>query len=231
MSSILSVALDGPSGVGKSTMAKMAAEKLGIRYFDTGALYRSVGWYAGGKGVDLKDDAVVKELLKTLDLTVSWNESGIQEVFVNGREVSGVIRTPDISLKGAQVAALPSVRAFLLSTQREVAKNQSIIIDGRDIGKVVLPEATVKVFLTARLEERAHRRYMQLLDSGTDLTEDQVLMEVSARDQVDINRAISPLCQAEDAVVLDSSGLTKEGTLAKLLEIIRIGAEKKGLTL
>lgn len=229
MSSRISVALDGPSGVGKSTLARLAGQKLGLNYFDTGALYRSVGWYAASKGVDLTDGKAVSKILEELDITVSWNSEGIQEVYVNGRETSDVIRTPEASQGASTVAALPAVREFLLDTQRNVAKEQSVIVDGRDIGKVILPEATVKVFLTAKLEERARRRYLQLMEKGTDITEAQVLMEVGARDESDISKSL--LCRADDAILLDSTDLNQEETLNKLVDIIKSGVKKKGLTL
>ena len=203
----LNIALDGPSGAGKSTIAKLAAKKLGFVYVDTGALYRSIAFNALRNGVDLNDETAVAESLKGLELQLKYID-GAQAVLVNGEDVSGSIRTPEVSMGASAVAKQPAVREFLLETQRNIAAQNDIIMDGRDIGTVVLPNAQVKLFLTASAEERASRRFKELQEKGDPSTYEEVLADINQRDYNDTHRDIAPLKQAEDAVLLDSTNLT-----------------------
>ena len=217
------IALDGPSGAGKSSLAKAIAKALGIVYLDTGALYRTVGLHVKNYGANPKDEAAVKPLLNGLDIDVKIVD-GTQQVYLNGECVGDSIRTPEMSMYASAVSALPAVRAFLLDTQRDFAKRASVIMDGRDIGSVVLPDADVKIFLTASDEVRAKRRLKELLEKGQSVTFDEVLTDMRARDLADSTRAAAPLKQAEDAVLLDNSNLDFEGTVNAALSII--GAAK-----
>lgn len=213
------IALDGPSGAGKSTLAKAIAAKLGIVYLDTGALYRTVGLFVRRNDADPHNEDAVKPLLSKLDIDVKI-EDGTQQVYFNGECVGDAIRTPEMSMYASAVSALPAVRAFLLDTQRAFARRSSVIMDGRDIGSVVLPDADVKIFLTASDEVRAERRLKELLEKGQNVTFDEVLSDMRKRDHADSTRAAAPLKQADDAVLLDNSNLDMEGTIARALEII-----------
>ncbi len=213
------IALDGPSGAGKSSLAKAIAARLGIVYLDTGALYRTVGLFVRRNDVDPHDEEAVKPLLSGLDIDVKI-ENGTQQVYLNGECVGDAIRTPEMSMYASAVSALPVVRAFLLDTQRAFARRSSVIMDGRDIGSVVLPDADVKIFLTASDEVRAERRLKELLEKGQNVTFDEVLSDMRARDHADSTRAAAPLKQADDAVLLDNSELDMEGTIERALEII-----------
>ncbi len=213
------IALDGPSGAGKSSLAKAIAARLGIVYLDTGALYRTVGLFVRRNDADPKSEEAVKPLLSGLDIDVKI-ENGTQQVYLNGECVGDAIRTPEMSMYASAVSALPVVRAFLLDTQRAFARRSSVIMDGRDIGSVVLPDADVKIFLTASDEVRAERRLKELLAKGQDVTFDEVLSDMRARDHADSTRAAAPLKQADDAVLLDNSELDMEGTIERALEII-----------
>ncbi|MBQ7623913.1 MAG: (d)CMP kinase [Clostridia bacterium] len=215
-----SVAIDGPSGAGKSTIAKSAAKELGIVYVDTGAIYRSVGLYVLKQGVDPKDKNTVIALLPDVKPEIKY-EDGAQHIYLNGEDVSGLIRTETISKYASDVSAIPEVRAFLLALQRNTAKKTSVIMDGRDIGTVVLPDADVKIFLTASPEKRAERRYKELLDRGEKADFNEVLAAIKERDKNDSTRAAAPLKQAEDAILVDSSDFNKEETIARVLEIIK----------
>lgn len=203
----LNIALDGPSGAGKSTIAKMAAKKLGFVYVDTGALYRSIAYNALSRGIDLDDAGAVADSLKGLDLKLTYID-GAQAVLANGENVSDKIRTPEVSMGASKVSAIPAVREFLLDTQRSIAKENDIIMDGRDIGTVVLPDAQVKLFLTASAEERANRRFKELQEKGDPSTYEEVLADINQRDYNDTHREIAPLKQAEDAQVIDSTHMT-----------------------
>lgn len=203
----LNIALDGPSGAGKSTIAKLAAKKLGFVYVDTGALYRSIAYNALTKGVDLEDPEAIAASLEGLDLKLTYID-GAQAVLANGENVSDKIRTPEVSMGASKVSAVPAVRAFLLDTQRNIAKENDIIMDGRDIGTVVLPDAQVKLFLTASAEERANRRFKELQEKGDPSTYEEVLADINQRDYNDTHREIAPLRQAEDAQVIDSTSMT-----------------------
>ncbi len=219
----INIAIDGPSGAGKSTLARAAAEKLGFRYLDTGAIYRTVGLFAREEGVDPSDREAVSGLLEKIRLRIEFDGQGVQHMYLMDRDVSREIRLNEISGYASRVSAIPEVRAFLLEQQRQFARTSDVVMDGRDIGTVVLPGADVKVFLTASPEERARRRYRELLERGQQADYDRVLAEVQARDEMDIHRAAAPLKQAEDAALLDTTGLSPEESLDRLLAIIKGG--------
>ncbi len=213
------IALDGPSGAGKSSLAKEIAKRLSIVYLDTGALYRTVGLYAKKRGVDPKDEGAVAPILADLDIDVKI-ENGTQQVYLMGECVGDSIRTPEMSMYASAVSAHPTVRAFLLETQRAFARRSSVIMDGRDIGSVVLPDADVKIFLTASDEVRAKRRLKELLEKGQNVTFEEVLADMRARDLADSTRAAAPLKMADDAVLLDNGPLDFESTVSAALDII-----------
>lgn len=221
---VYSVAIDGPSGAGKSTLAKAAAAQLGILYVDTGAIYRSIGYYMFKHDIDPKDAARVISALPSIDVEMGYDEDGLQRMYLNGEDVTKAIRLPEISMYASAVSAIPEVRAFLLDMQRDLAKKQSVIMDGRDIGTVVLPEAKVKIYLTARAEVRAQRRMKELEQRGTPSSYEEVLRQIEERDYADMHREIAPLRQAEDAVLLDTSELDFEQSQEALLTLIRQGA-------
>ena len=218
---IYSVAVDGPSGAGKSTLAKAAATKLGIVYVDTGAIYRSIGYYVYCKGIDPKDAPAVIAILPELDIQMCYGEDGVQRMILNGEDVTRQIRLPEMSMYASAVSAIPEVRTFLLEMQREMARRTSVIMDGRDIGTVVLPDAEVKIFLTAAPEIRAQRRMKELEQRGTPQLFEEVLQQIMERDWADSHRAAAPLRQAEDAELLDTGDLNFEESLQALLAIIR----------
>ncbi len=216
---MISIALDGPSGAGKSTLAKEIAKRLGIIYLDTGALYRTVGLFVKQKNVEPKDENAVAALLPELDIDVKI-EDGTQRVYLMGNDVGDSIRTPEMSMYASAVSAHPAVRKFLLDTQRNFAKHNSVIMDGRDIGTVILPDADVKIFLTASNETRAKRRVLELEGKGIKTTYEEVLADMLERDKADASRKTAPCVPAEDAVILDNSGLDFEGTVSAALRII-----------
>ena len=218
---IYSVAVDGPSGAGKSTLAKAAAAELGIVYVDTGAIYRSIGYYVFSKGIDPKDAAAVIAILPELDIQMRYGEDGVQRMLLNGEDVTRQIRLPEMSMYASAVSAIPEVRTFLLEMQREMARRTSVIMDGRDIGTVVLPDAQVKIFLTAAAEIRANRRMRELEQRGTPQPFEEVLQQIVERDWADSHRAAAPLRQAEDAELLDTSELDFDESLQAMLAIIR----------
>ena len=218
---IYSVAVDGPSGAGKSTLAKAAAAKLGIVYVDTGAIYRSIGYYVYCKGIDPKDAPAVIAILPELDIQMRYGEDGVQRMILNGEDVSTQIRLPEMSMYASAVSAIPEVRTFLLEMQRQIARTTSVIMDGRDIGTVVLPNAEVKIFLTAAAEVRARRRMKELEQRGTPQPFEEVLQQIVERDWADSHREAAPLKQADDAVLLDTGALNFEESLEALLKIIR----------
>ena len=222
----ISIAIDGPSGAGKSTLARSMAAKLGFLYVDTGAIYRTIGYFAHERGVDPQDEQAVAALLPQVHVELTYGEDGLQRMLLNGRDVTREIRLPEISLYASAVSAHPSVRAFLLEMQRELARSHSVIMDGRDIGTVVLPEADVKVFLTASAEVRARRRMLELEQRGTPEPFEKILREIEERDWNDSHRAAAPLRQAEDAVLLDTSALDFRQSEDALLRIIQ---ERTGL--
>lgn len=216
---MIAVAIDGPSGAGKSTIARTVAEELGYLYIDTGALYRSIGLYVLRKGKDTKNEAGVTGLLPEINLALR-HEDGVQQVYLNGENVSEEIRRPAVSMAASHVSAHPSVRQFLLDLQRKIARENNVIMDGRDIGTVVLPDAEVKIYLTASAEERARRRLLQLEEKGEKVTFEEVLRDIEQRDYNDMNRAVAPLRRAEDAVLADTSALDLEGSIRLIRDII-----------
>lgn len=220
------VAIDGPSGAGKSTLAKAAAAELGILYVDTGAIYRTIGLYACRREADPHDLAGIIALLPDIQVSMAYGEDGLQHMLLNGEDVTDAIRRPEISRWASVVSAIPEVRAFLLEMQRDFARKSSVIMDGRDIGTVVLPHADVKIFLKADVEVRARRREIELQERGTPRPYKQVLEEMRQRDYNDTHRSAAPLRAAEDAVIVDTSDLDFRESEEKLLEIIR---EKVGL--
>ncbi len=224
--STIRVAVDGPSGAGKSSLARAAAAALGFLYVDTGAIYRTVGLSVRDRGVDPGDEAAVAEMLPPLRIELRYDGEGGQRMFLNGRDVSGEIRLPEISRYASAVSALPVVRAYLMETQRDLARKHDVIMDGRDIGTVVLPDAEVKVFLTASAQARAERRCRELEERGTPQPFEEVLRDIEDRDFRDTHREAAPLRQAEGAALLDTSALDFRQSLEALLEIIR---ERTGL--
>ena len=214
------VAIDGPAGAGKSTVAKGVAAKLGYIYVDTGALYRAVGVYALRQGVDTRDGNGVSALLPEINVELKFID-GVQHVFLNGEDVSVEIRTPDASMAASNVSAIPSVRSFLFDLQRDIAGKNDCIMDGRDIGTVVLPNAQVKIFLTADPEERAMRRYKELIVKDPDVKYDDVLADLKVRDYQDSHREIAPLKPAEDSVVYNTTGNSLEESVEKVINIIK----------
>ena len=220
------IALDGPSGAGKSTVAKAVAKRLGIVYVDTGALYRSIGLYVQRKGVSKDDKEKVIAMLDEIKLDLKFND-GTQVVLLNGEDVGGFIRTGEISMYASAVSAIPEVRAFLLETQRKIARENSVIMDGRDIGTVIIPDAEVKIFLVASAEARAERRYKELIEKGESCTYEGVLADIKERDNNDSTRAVAPAVPAEDAIFLDNSNLNQEQTIDKVIEIIENTVKKK----
>lgn len=215
----INCALDGPSGAGKSTIAKAVAKKLGYVYVDTGALYRSIGLYCTRKGIDISDSAAVEGVLSEIKVELKYVD-GSQTVRLNGEDVSGLIRTDEISMAASAVSAIPAVRAFLLELQRSIARENDIVMDGRDIGTVILPNAQVKIFMTASAEERANRRYKELLERGQDVNYDDVLRDINQRDYNDSHRDISPLKKADDAYELDTSHMSIEEAVDAVCRII-----------
>lgn len=217
---MINVAIDGPAGAGKSTVAKGAAAKLGYIYVDTGALYRAVGVYALRKGIDTKDADGVSSVLPEISVELKFID-GVQHVLLNGEDVSTEIRTPDASMAASNVSAIPSVRSFLFDLQRDIASKNNCIMDGRDIGTVVLPNAQVKIFLTADPEERAMRRYKELIVKDPDVKYEDVLADLKVRDYQDSHREIAPLKPAEDSVVYNTTGNTLEESVEKVISIIK----------
>lgn len=220
MSKFYSIAFDGPSGAGKSSLAKRVAAEFGFIYVDTGAIYRTVGLAAYRAGIDRKDENAVAALLPKLDIKMGYNDEGEQRMLLNGEDVSTQIRLPEISICASDVAALPSVRAFLLGLQRKTAEENNVIMDGRDIGTVVLPDADLKVFLTASAEARANRRLLELMAKGVNAEYDDVLRDIMYRDEQDSARAAAPLKQAEDAILADTTELDFEESFRLLCDIV-----------
>ena len=223
---MIRIAIDGPSGAGKSSIAKAIAARLGIVYVDTGALYRTIGYYVRGKGFARTDVAGIISCLPDIVIEVRY-ENGAQHVYLNGEDLGDRIREPEISMYASAVSAVPEVRAFLLDTQRDIAAKNSVIMDGRDIGTVILPNADVKIFMTASNEARAERRTKELLAKGMEARYEDVLREMIERDHNDSTRAVAPAVAAPDAELLDNSNLTIEETVEAVLSII---AKKSGGT-
>jgi len=216
----VNVAIDGPAGAGKSSVAKLVSKKLGYIYVDTGALYRTVGLYSIRKGIDTKNADSVIETLKDINVELKFIDDA-QHVFLNGEDVSEAIRTPEASMGASNVSAIPKVREFLFDLQRDIAKKNDVIMDGRDIGTVVLPDAQIKIFLTASAESRAQRRYKELIEKGEKVDFNDVLDDINKRDYQDSHREIAPLKQAEDAVFVDNSNCNLEEGAQLLLDIIK----------
>lgn len=218
---VINVAIDGPAGAGKSTISRKAAAELGFIYIDTGALYRTVGLNALRKGADINDaESVIATLTDDLKVELKFID-GEQRMFLCGEDVSDKIRTPEVSSAASKTSAVPEVRKFLFDLQKQLAKENNCIMDGRDIGTVVLPDADVKIFLTATPEARAERRYLELKEKGMDVTYEDVLADMIKRDYDDSHRAIAPLKQADDAILADTSGNTLQQSIDLILSIIK----------
>ncbi len=216
---MIKIAIDGPSGSGKSSVAKAVSAKLGIVYVDTGALYRSVGYYVRTKDKDPKNADEVEALLPEIDLDVRY-ENGVQCVYLNGENLGDKIRQPEISMYASAVSAIPAVRAFLLETQKSIARKNNVIMDGRDIGTVILPDADVKIFMTASNEARAMRRFKELTEKGVQVKYEDVLREMIERDENDRSRAVAPAVPASDAIMFDNSGYSLEQSVEHVINII-----------
>ncbi len=222
---MISVAIDGPAGAGKSTLSRKAAKQLGFIYVDTGALYRAVGLKFIRAGFDTSLECDIDKVLADTEVDIRF-VNGEQRVFLDGEDISDAIRTPDASMMASAVSAKPSVRSFLLEMQRKLARENDVLMDGRDIGTVVLPDATVKIYLTADVKERARRRYEELCEKGQKVTFDEVYEDMVRRDYNDMNREIAPLKQANDAVVADTTGFEFEQSLELILKIVAEGINK-----
>lgn len=215
----INIAIDGPSGAGKSSLAKKIAKELDIIYVDTGALYRSIGYYAKTQGLTFDNIKEIIGKLEEIKLDLCYKD-GAQVVILNGNDVSGFIRTSEISMYASAVSALPEVRAFLLDTQRDIAKEHSVIMDGRDIATVVLPDADVKIFLTADPKKRAERRFEELKAKNPEITFESVYNDMVTRDKNDSTRAVAPAVKADDATLLDNTYFNEEETVNEALKII-----------
>lgn len=221
MKQVYSVAIDGPAGAGKSTIARRAAAELGFIYMDTGAIYRTVAYGVLRAGLDPHDDASVSAYLTTVRIVPTWDAEGKQHMLLDDEDVTAYIRSPEVSQNASVVAAIARVRDLLLETQRSVAREYSVIMDGRDIGTIVLPKADVKIFLTASAEVRARRRWLELQQKGAPDTYEQVLEEMIRRDLRDSQRETCPLRQAEDAVLLDTSYMDLEESIRRVVQLVR----------
>ena len=217
---MIQIAIDGPGGAGKSTVSKAVAAKLGIVYVDTGALYRTIGLYVKSKGISPKDAEAVSACLPDVSIEIRYID-GKQCVFLNGVDHGDDIRTPEMSMYASAVSAIPAVRAFLLDTQRDIARKNSVIMDGRDIGTVILPNAQLKIYLTASEECRARRRYDELIAKGQDVKFEDVLAEMNQRDKQDSSREVAPATAAEDAILLDNTDLDFEGTVEAIVKLAK----------
>lgn len=216
-----SVAIDGPSGAGKSTIARRVSEEFGFIYVDTGAIYRTVGLAAALRKLDPKDKAAVVAMLPQIGIRLAYGEDGLQHMYLDGEDVTSRIRTPEISLYASGVSAHPEVRAYLMEMQRSLARESDVVMDGRDIGTVVLPDAGLKIFLTASPEARARRRYSELIAKGQDVKYEDVLRDLTVRDENDSTRAAAPLKAAEDALLLDTTEMDFEESCRAVAEMIR----------
>ncbi len=217
----INIAIDGPAGAGKSTIAKMVSAELGYIYVDTGALYRTIALYIMENNISDND---IPEKINKADVSLKFID-GTQKVFLGDRDVSGLIRTPQISMEASRTSAIPAVREYLFDTQQKIAKENNVIMDGRDIGTVVLPDAQVKIFLTATPEERANRRYRELSEKPDCPSYEDILKDIIERDHNDMNRPVAPLKQADDAVLVDTTNLTLEQSAEEIIKIIN---EKTG---
>lgn len=224
---MINVAIDGPAGAGKSTIARAAAEKLGFIYVDTGALYRAVALFVLQRGIDPEDTNRVISVLPMVEVELKYVD-GEQRVYLCGENVSRVIRTPEVSKAASVVSAIPKVRELLFRLQQDTASYNNVIMDGRDIGTVVLPKAQVKIFLTASAEERANRRYKELVEKGQNVNYDEILADIKQRDENDMNRAIAPLKQAKDAILIDNTDLSLEESVNAIIEAVENKIGKRG---
>ena len=216
---MFAVAIDGPAGAGKSSVAKAAAQELGFIYVDTGAIYRTIALYVLRQGVDPHQASAVEALLPQVQVSLEYTQQG-QKMLLNGEDVTALIRTPEVSMATSACSAIPAVRAYLLQLQRDLAAENNVLMDGRDIGTVVLPDADVKIFLTASPEARAHRRYDEHLAKGEKVSYDDILQDVITRDYNDSHRAVAPLKQAEDAVLVDTTNLDLEQSIQTVMKIV-----------
>ena len=223
---MIKIAIDGPSGAGKSTLAKTIAKKLGIIYIDTGALYRTVGLWVCRKGISSDDKEGIIASLEGIKVELGFDSEGAQRVFLCGEDVSSLIRTPEIAKYASSVSAIPEVRALLFGMQRDIAEKNSVVMDGRDIGTVILPDADVKIFLSASDRARAERRCKELLEKGKVCSVEEILAAMKERDTRDSTREIAPAIAAEDAIPLDNSTLTFDETVEEALRIIKSKTEK-----
>ena len=217
----VAIAIDGPAGAGKSTIAKTAAKELNFIYVDTGALYRTVRLAATRKGVEAKPSKEVDELLKNIRVELTFNDDNQQVVLLDGEDVSELIRTPEASMMASAISAVPAVREYLLDLQRNIAKQNNVIMDGRDIGTVVLPDAKIKIFLYAEPEDRAKRRYDELIAKGMDVNYEDILKDVKQRDYNDSHRDIAPLKPAKDSIMVNTTGNTLEQSVQLLIKIMK----------
>ena len=216
---MINIAIDGPAGAGKSTIAKQVAAKKGYIYVDTGAMYRAMALYLYRNGIDADDSAAISSRCNEPDITIEYRD-GVQVVLLDGENVNSLLRTPQVSDMASRSSVNPDVRAKLLSLQQELARKENVVMDGRDIGTVVLPNAQVKIFLTASVAVRAKRRYFELLEKGEKAELSEITAQIIERDERDMNRPVAPLKQAEDAVLVDTSDLTIDEVVAKILSII-----------
>ena len=217
----VAIAIDGPAGAGKSTIAKTAAKELNFIYVDTAAIYRTVGLAATRKGVEAKPSKEVDELLKNIRVELTFNDDNQQVVLLDGEDVSELIRTPEASMMASAISAVPAVREYLLDLQRNIAKQNNVIMDGRDIGTVVLPDAKIKIFLYAEPEDRAKRRYDELIAKGMDVNYEDILKDVKQRDYNDSHRDIAPLKPAKDSIMVNTTGNTLEQSVQLLIKIMK----------
>ncbi len=213
------IAIDGPAGAGKSTIAKAVSKALGCIYIDTGAMYRAIGVTALEKGVDPKDAEKIATILDDIDMKIISKDDG-QHILINGNDITGKIRTPDASMAASCVAVIPEVRLKLVDIQRDIAKNNNVVMDGRDIGTYVLPDAKIKIFLTAAVEERASRRYKELMEKGEKCSLDEVIADMIARDKQDSEREFAPLKKADDSILLDTTNLSLDESVTAILKIV-----------
>jgi len=217
----ITIAIDGPAGAGKSTIAKILSKSLGITYLDTGAMYRTVALKAIREGINTRDEASLEKLVSDIDIKIEYHENE-QHIFLDGEDVSGKIRTPEVSKGASDVSAVKAVRIRMVELQREIAAGQSVVMDGRDIGTYVLPNAQYKFFLNASLEERARRRYMEQLEKGIkDITLEDVRRDIEYRDKNDSSRDFAPLAKADDAIEIDTTDMTVQQVVEKIISIVR----------
>lgn len=214
------IAIDGPAGAGKSTAAKLAAKELGFIYVDTGAMYRTIALYLLRSGTDIEDEGALQAALEDIDVGISY-EQNVQHMILNGEDVSGLIRTPEVSDMASRSSARPAVRKKLLDLQRQLAAREDVLMDGRDIGTAILPQADLKIFLTASVEERARRRFLEMKEKGEECSEEEIRKEIEERDYRDMHREISPLVQAKDAILLDTSDMTLEQVVEKITALAK----------